>query len=624
MENAALMWLGIAVSALSFWGISSFIKHKFKMDGKAAPFVSACAVIIILMLGGMAGALSWTKYALQAAGLASFVYYNLIRRKRPDWITAGIIAVLLVFCVLRFTGQYYTENDSISHWGLVAKHLFKYNSFPNAAADYIYFQDYPLGTACFMYFFGCLKRLPESFCLAAQFMLMGISCLPVLSFVKKNRWLGWALTGVYFIFASAYHIYQETLRVDMLLALITLGATAGILRNGKRPAAAALIAAAAAAMLVFVKNSGAFFAVVLIALAAAVIYRNAPDRKKNRASKAVLAGAAAMVAAFVLWNVYVKLAFESGHATKHAVSIASYSANMQQKDAVLVKTIIFGLLKQLVKPEASRLVQIAFFVALLAGCAVYIRVKKEFDPKWKKLIRTAFVSGIILLALWYVMLFMMYVFSMPSDEAAVLASLGRYESTVLIYLGGVAVILCAAFFCDQDIIIAKAFKRLFVCFVALAAVFGAGKLLYERKNDVIDFFAGNRAENKRRATVILNEKYDIESEKSYLFFSNYAKQTFSSSLYMVKYEYMSNDIKAIINAAGHKGMGENEFYVFSNRSAGNFDYALTEDVSAALMEYADQFDYILVLNRDEVFEAELDKFLAEYQGSTPVMYAYDR
>ena len=625
MENAAvLMWLGIAVSALSFWGISSFIKHKCRIDGMVAPFMSACAVIILLMLGGMAGVLRWTKYALQAVGLVSFAYYNIVRRKKPDWLAVGIIAALFVFCVLRFSGQFYTENDSISHWGLVAKHLFKYNAFPNAQAEYIYFQDYPLGTACFMYFFACVKNIPESFCLTAQFMLMAVSCMPVLAFVKKNRWLGWALTAVYFIFASAYHIYQETLRVDVLLPLITLGATAGIFSNAKRPILQILITAMTAAVLVFVKNSGAFFAAVLIVLAAAVIYRNAPDKKVRAALRAVLVSALSMVAAFVLWNVYVKFSFESGHATKHAVSLASYSANAQLKDFALIKTIALGLVKQLVTPEASRLIQLALFAALLAGCALYLRFKKEMAPKWKPLIRTALISCIVFFALWYVMLFMMYVFSMPSEEAAVLASLGRYESSALIYISGVAVMICAAFFCDQEILIAKLLKRLFICFMALVAIVGAAKLLYERKGDVIDFFAGNRAETKRRATAVLNDKYEIENGKRYLFFSNYSDQTFSSALYMVKYEFMSNDIIAIINADGQKGMGKNEFFVFEDVFAHTAAYTPTTDVCASLMEYADQVDYILVLNKDELFEAEVDKFMSVYEGDTPVMYAYDR
>ena len=87
---------------------------------------------------------------------------------------------------------------------------------------------------------------------------------------------------------------------------------------------------------------------------------------------------------------------------------------------------------------------------------------------------------------------------------------------------------------------------------------------------------------------------------------------------------MSNDIMMISNGAEVLDIVPEKFYSFRNTFAHESDYAPIDDISAELLEYADQYDYILVLNQNDQFEAELDEFLAVYEGDTPVMYAYDR
>lgn len=159
------LWMCISLiyTGLCFWGICAFAKNKLRIDSKIVPLFGACTIICVLMLGGMLGVLLWAKRILQVLGIAGYVYYVCIRRNKPDWPVIGVICAFLLICALRFHGQLYTENDSVSHWGLVAQYLFRYDAFPDSGVEYVFFQSYPLGTACFIYFFAAALHCRKDF-----------------------------------------------------------------------------------------------------------------------------------------------------------------------------------------------------------------------------------------------------------------------------------------------------------------------------------------------------------------------------------------------------------------------------------------------------------------------------
>lgn len=614
------MCISLIYTGLCFWGICAFAKKKLRIDSKIVPLFGACTIICVLMLGGMLGVLLWAKRILQVLGIAGYVYYVCIRRNKPDWPVIGVICAFLLICALRFHGQLYTGNDSVSHWGLVAQYLFRYDAFPDSGVEYVFFQSYPLGTACFIYFFAAGTSLSEGFCLAAQYMLKVLAFIPMLSFVKKNRWLGWLLSLVSFLLISTAEVKLASLQVDILLPILALGATTGMLYHARSPKKAALIALPMMTVLVWIKSSGAFFSVILALLLTVLVSRNSTKKK------AILIFAASMlviVIAFFSWNLYVKCAYESGLATKHAVSLTQYANNLQQKDARQIRQIATQMLKRmLLKLTETRILMFGGSAILLAAPCIIVSRKREERTKYLRLLKTTVAVEIVLLALWYIMLFFMYLFSMPTNEAIALASFGRYEATMLVYVYGIALIY--ALHCLSDMLLSKKCIRAIIAAASLGLICVCFAWIGGINLNVFDLFAQSSIPKIRTDMVALNEKYDIEDGKSYLIYADNAETDYFFAYYLTKYQYMSNDIILISNHIDANHFDPEQYCVFTNVRSNACDYAATEDIAESLMQYADECDYILVLHEDEGFASACDRFIEEYTGDIPIMYAYDR
>lgn len=216
----------------------------------------------------------------------------------------------------------------------------------------------------------------------------------------------------------------------------------------------------------------------------------------------------------------------------------------------------------------------------------------------------------------------MYLFSMPIDEAGELASFSRYETTILVYIYGIALIY--TLYCLSNSVFSKKCTKMLIGCSALGLACICFAWICGIKLYPFDLFAGSSIPETRTDMIALNEKYDIESGKRYLIYADNAEMDYFFAYYLTKYQYMSNDIILISNHIDANHFDPEQYYVFTNVRSNACDYAATEDIVESLMQYADECDYILVLHDDEQFDAASDWFIKEYTGNTPVMYAYDR
>ena len=122
---------------------------------------------------------------------------------------------------------------------------------------------------------------------------------------------------------------------------------------------------------------------------------------------------------------------------------------------------------------------------------------------------------------------------------------------------------------------------------------------------------------------VLRDNYDIEDEKRYIILTRYNKRSVQNAHYLIKYEFMSNDVMMIMGGISLKGFDPESHYTFQNTVPFDTEWAPTEDIAATLLEYADDYDYIFVLDEDPAFESAINTFLESYDGDTPVMYGYE-
>ena len=198
-----LLSIGAAARCLlvfaSFAGLCAALRVRFGLHRFVAPFTAACGVIVFLMLAGMAGLLRPALFALCALGLLGAAYAYLIRRARPEWRL--ILALAAVFALLywRYSPCHFWRTDDFSHWGHAARHLLTTDRFPNGGDSYIYFQSYPLGSACFIYYLSRFVSDSEGFMLFAQSVLYVLLFLPVFSLVQRQRRVYYPILAALFL-----------------------------------------------------------------------------------------------------------------------------------------------------------------------------------------------------------------------------------------------------------------------------------------------------------------------------------------------------------------------------------------------------------------------------------------
>lgn len=141
---------------LSFSGLCAALHKGLKIHVFIAPYVAVSGIIICLMLGGMLRILEPVFWTLYIGGFLALIYALLVPPRkilRSQWALGIAAIVFIAFLVWRFYFCPLESNDDISHWALVARHLLRYDSFPDKTATYVFFQSYPLGMASFIYIY---------------------------------------------------------------------------------------------------------------------------------------------------------------------------------------------------------------------------------------------------------------------------------------------------------------------------------------------------------------------------------------------------------------------------------------------------------------------------------------
>lgn len=611
----------MALLGISFSGLCGYIRSKFDIHAYATPFASACVIVGALMAGGMLGILEPVWYLLYIGGFALFGYTYIFKRNKVTWSLAAFLLCAVVYGIWRFRGLYANGNDTVSHWALVVKCMMKYDSFPDASAGVVVFQSYPLGIASFIYYLCKGSGLnTEGAYACGQYLLTFVSFLPVFCFVRKNKPAQFILALSVFVYLWVYNINVTVMQVDSTQPIIALGATAAVLWHRNNPGKSMAFAILSIILLVYTKSSGMFFA-LLVGVAAALTAQTERSKWKTILKRLVVY-IVVMVVAFAAWNLHVKLAYGAETVTKHAVSVSAYAKTFSEKTGAIALQIAVMMVKHILKPTWRYLIFIGMVgLMLFISGALAVRYSDEVKRDLVFLVKCG--AGMVgLLLIWYVMLYFMYLFSMPLSEAIRLASLPRYEMSMRIYLMGTALMVLLTFM-NRYTFRVKADWFFASCglIVALFVMVICVKNTYYLKR-VINRQAYSEA---FRCMKSLRENYEYEDGKKVLTLSlDRSGRTIGELYYLVKYEFMTPDIEEIIGVKSGE-TAENHTYLYYDpipHVTRPEDGIPVEDIAQTLLDRADGFDYILVLDENEAFEEALERFEAEYQGNAVVMYAY--
>lgn len=385
------------------------------------PSLTIAIQVTFLFVAGLLNLLPEITMSLYLVGFIGVVY-SLYKEKTflKKYLNVGyvVLFVLMMILAVYLKGKIFSHYDNFSHWAIVVRRMLEVNRYPNFDDTLIMFQEYPLGSATYIYFFAKLISTSESVQMLAQSYMLLAAILPLFSFAKKNQ-IAVAVTVISFTnYVLLYNIRITDLLVDTLLPLVGMCGLLFTYMHCKKDARVFFyLSAFYMVQLVQIKNSGIFF-VAFIAILLLIFARR---------EKEYLHGFICVALPFIslmLWQKHCKYVFSSAATSKHAMTVENYKSVFGDKTKEDIMLICSSLFKFVISYKD---VWITVGIGALIGVLILL-TKKELGNLFLK---TA-ICSVALYVIYQLGMLAMYLFSMPGGEATSLASIERYTKTILV------------------------------------------------------------------------------------------------------------------------------------------------------------------------------------------------
>ena len=421
----------ILLLLFSLYGYSQELRCKINLKAELVLPVLFASIGSIMFLAGILNILAETSIVFFAVGLI-LGFISIYRKDKPSsLITLGtVICAIIIAVLLALTySNKYLDYDNFSHWGTVVRLVVEKDAFPNFEDSIIVFQSYPTGSAAFIYYFAKITGLrSEWFYLWTQEVLTVCMAGSILAFCSRKyklEYLG-AAACVVFILCSLVKTTQMLL-VDTLLSVVGISGIAVCFYYREIILSKKLLLLPILVFSVSIKNSGIFFAVIILAYYLYRIIKNRNAKIYNLWREILFTASPFIV--LLLWDKHVSYVFSKGMTAKHSMPPEYYEEIISQKTPEIISQITDSFIKKVFSLHNSFWLAVCFIILVAVICAIW-RIKSKIFAEGTVLI---FASYLIYQAGNY----MMYLFSMPNNEALQLASYERYHGTFLIFACGI-------------------------------------------------------------------------------------------------------------------------------------------------------------------------------------------
>ena len=492
------------------------------------PSLTIALQVTVLFFAGILNLLPEISIVLYTWGivgiLASFLKskgFNFIKFYFND----GYILLLLTMIIMGISvrGKLFAHYDNFSHWAIVVRHMLEVNHYPNFESSLIMFQEYPLGSATYIYYFAKMISSSESVQMLAQIYMILAALLPLFSLVQKRsiKIDIIFLTVINFVFV--YNITVGNLLVDTLLSVVGicafLFARKQCWNNAEKKYFWFL--SCYLVQIIQIKNSGIFFVVMIIINGYKYFFEK--ERRLNNILTAMFP-----FVSLVIWQKHCKYVFSSAVTPKHTMTVENYQSVFGNKSVEDIRTICKGMLKL---STTFKDVWVLLIIVVLLGMFVFF-FAKECLSDYKKLL----ILSISLFVCYQLGMLGMYLFSMPGGEATSLAGSVRYLKTVLIAI----FLLYMAF--SVRMISLETFKQKDSLFSTIAVIVSIFVLAYVSQGSIQ--FAPKTVNNSEERLWIENNKelYSIPMHESYCMLIPTSDSGYA--YYLLKYIFQSNDVSS--------------------------------------------------------------------------------
>ncbi|MGW7159841.1 hypothetical protein [Paenibacillus taichungensis] len=427
----------------SFMGYMQFVRKALSIRWEFIPVFVFSSIACIVFLSGLAGQLYIGSLVLLFVGLLLYggMVFLGMRRGASFRISFSLfqfsfLAGTFIFLLVLFQNQL-THYDNFSHWAIVLKQMLSTDTFPTPDSNLIDFKNYPLGTSSFIYYVCRFMGHSQSVMLLAQGLLI-FSCFYAMFGIvsEKKRFLLYAFLGLGLSTLSFFNltIRITNLLVDFLLPIYALAILAVIYQYRHDIKRACIIMLPLAGVLTVIKSTGIIFAAISLIF---LVYTWLKHRQEFswKTALAVIGTICGSLIPYFGWSWRMATVFQ-GVDNKFDVATSGIQSG---KTAEQMHEILWLFLKSSTDITTRPVIGIVIFeiVAIAASIFAYVVLKKKWNL-WKALIALD-----VVLLLYYAGILALYLFSMPMDEAIVLAGFERYASSIVVLFAG-GLVLCAA------------------------------------------------------------------------------------------------------------------------------------------------------------------------------------
>ncbi|MBY0115895.1 hypothetical protein NST33_30820 [Paenibacillus sp. FSL L8-0435] len=427
----------------SFLGYMQFVRKALSLRWEFIPVFVFSSIACFVFLSGLAGQLFTGSLVILIAGLLLYGGMLFLRLRRGASLRMSFsifqfsfLAGTFVFLLVLFQNQL-THYDNFSHWAIVLKQMLSTDAFPTPDSNLIDFKNYPLGTSSFIYYVCRFMGHSQSVMLLAQGLLI-FSCFYAMFGIvsEKKRFLLYAFLGLGLSTLSFFNltIRITNLLVDFLLPIYALAILAVIYQYRNEIKKACIVVLPLAGLLTIIKSTGIIFAAIGLIF---LVYTWLKHKQKFdwKTALAVVGTICGALIPYFGWSWRMATVFQ-GIDNKFDVATSGIQAG---KTPEQMREILWTFLKASTDLTTRPVIGIVIFqlIAIAASVFAIVVLKKKWNL-WKALIALD-----VVLLLYYAGILALYLFSMPLDEAIVLAGFERYASSIVVLFAG-GLVLCAA------------------------------------------------------------------------------------------------------------------------------------------------------------------------------------
>ncbi|MGE6577379.1 hypothetical protein [Paenibacillus xylanexedens] len=428
---------------ISFIGYMQFVRKALSLRWEFIPVFVFSSIACLVFLSGLAGQLFTGSLVILIAGLLLYGGMLFLRLRQGASLRLSFsifqfsfLAGTFVFLLVLFQNQL-THYDNFSHWAIVLKQMLSTDAFPTPDSNLIDFKNYPLGTSSFIYYVCRFMGHSQSVMLLAQGLLI-FSCFYAMFGIvsEKKRFLLYAFLGLGLSTLSFFNltIRITNLLVDFLLPIYALAILAVIYQYRNEIKKACIVVLPLAGLLTIIKSTGIIFAAIGLIF---LVYTWLKHKQKFewKTALAVVGTICGALIPYFGWSWRMATVFQ-GIDNKFDVATSGIQAG---KTPEQMREILWTFLKASTDLTTRPVIGIVIFqlIAIAASVFAIVVLKKKWNL-WKALIALD-----VVLLLYYAGILALYLFSMPLDEAIVLAGFERYASSIVVLFAG-GLVLCAA------------------------------------------------------------------------------------------------------------------------------------------------------------------------------------